>query len=357
MNDSRHRASASVQRLLLRLLHTMLVLTGLLGSVQAEDYQFRLHHFLGPESPAQKVLLEPWAERIREQSDGRINISIHPAMSLGGAPPNLLSQVETGEVDMVWTLAGYTPGRFPRTEVFELPSVHFRSAYATNRAIFANFDLIEDDYDGLKPLLVHVHAGNAIQLAQRDVNQPADLRGMTIRTPSRTGGWLIDAWQAEQAAMPAPRIRDALTNGSIDGALIPFEVFSSIGLEGLVGHSVEGADGSRFGTSAFLFLMNESQFDSLPDDLQQVINDNIGLDFVKEMGLAWDDLEVPGRMVQYANLTKISVNQLYAFEDISEQVVRRWIDDVTAQGIDGRLLVDQARKYVARYSRIITTLD
>lgn len=333
------------------------VTAGLFPVVHAEEYQFRLHHFLGPESPAQKVLLEPWAEHIREQSGGRINISIHPGMALGGAPTELVSQVESGEVDMVWTLAGYTPGRFPRTEVFELPSVHFRSAYATNRAIFANFDLIKEDYRGLKPLLVHVHAGNAIQLADHDVTQPADLRGLTIRTPSRTGGWLIDAWNAEQAAMPAPRIGAALSDGSIDGALIPFEVFTSIGLEGLVDHSVIGVDGSRFGTSVFLFLMNQRQFDALPADLQQVIDDNIGLDFVKEMGLAWDDLEVPGRKVQYTNLSKLPVEQIYAFEAISEQVVQRWIDDVAPLGIDGRLLVDKARKYIARYSRIITTLD
>ncbi|WP_127560644.1 TRAP transporter substrate-binding protein [Saccharospirillum alexandrii] len=357
MKDSNHRfAVKPVKRLpLICLVVTSLV--SLVSTAQAEEFQFRLHHFLGPDSPAQKVLLEPWAERIREQSNGRIDISIHPAMSLGGAPPTLLNQVESGEVDMVWTLAGYTPGRFPRTEVFELPAVHFRSAYATNRAIFANFDLIEADYRGVKPLLVHVHAGNAIQMANQNVTDPSDLRGLTIRTPSRTGGWLIDAWQAEQAAMPAPRIRDALADGSIDGALIPFEVFSSIGLEGLVGHSTIGSDGSRFGTSVFLFLMNQSQFDALPADLQQVIDDNIGIDFVKEMGLAWDDLEVPGRMVQYENLTKLPVDEIYAFEDLSEQVVQRWIEDVSAQGIDGRQLVDEARRYIARYSRIITTLE
>lgn len=357
MKDSNHRfAVKPVKRLpLICLVVTSLV--SLVSTAQAEEFQFRLHHFLGPDSPAQKVLLEPWAERIREQSNGRIDISIHPAMSLGGAPPTLLNQVESGEVDMVWTLAGYTPGRFPRTEVFELPAVHFRSAYATNRAIFANFDLIEADYRGVKPLLVHVHAGNAIQMANQNVTDPSDLRGLTIRTPSRTGGWLIDAWQAEQAAMPAPRIRDALADGSIDGALIPFEVFSSIGLEGLVGHSTIGSDGSRFGTSVFLFLMNQSQFDALPADLQQVIDDNIGIDFVKEMGLAWDDLEVPGRMVQYDNLTKLPVDEIYAFEDLSEQVVQRWIEDVSTQGIDGRLLVDEARRYIARYSRIITTLE
>lgn len=335
-----------------------IILAGLVWlPASAADYEFRLHHFLGPDSPAQKVLLEPWAERIRQQSQGRIDISIHAGMSLGGAPGELYSQVESGQVDMVWTLAGYTPGRFPRTEVFELPAVHFRSAYATNRAIIANYDLIEADYPDVKPLLIHVHTGNALHLSSHDVQEPADIRGLNIRTPSRTGGWLIDTWQANQVAMPAPRIPDALADGTIDGALIPFEVFSALGLENQIEHSVVGSDGSRFGTSVFLFLMNQERFDALPADLQAVIDNNIGMDLAKEMGQAWDDLEVPGRMMQYQQLTKLSVERIYEFEDLSEVVVQRWIDDVSGEGIDGRLLVDQARKYIARYSRIIRTLE
>ena len=333
----------------------LLVLT--LSSAWSADYEFTLHHFLGPNSPAQTVLLEPWAERVRADSDGRIDIRIHPSMSLGGRPSDLVEQVESGEVDMIWTLAGYTPGRFPRTEVFELPAVHFRSAYATNRAIIANEDLIAPDYDGLKPLLVHVHAGNAIHLRDRDATRPVDLRDLRLRTPSRTGGWLIDTWQAEPVAMPLPEVPTAIESGRIDGALIPFEAYSAINLQDHVSHSVLGSDGSRFGTSVFLFLMNEDRFNALPEDLQAVINDNIGLELAKEMGYAWDDLEVPGRMSQYDQLTKINLKQIYAFEDLSEQVVERWIEDMAKQGIDGRVLVDSARKYVARYSRVITTLE
>ena len=48
-------------------------------------------------------------------------------MQLGGAPPQLFDQARDGVVDIVWTLPGYTAGRFPRLEVFELPFVATRS--------------------------------------------------------------------------------------------------------------------------------------------------------------------------------------------------------------------------------------
>ena len=40
-------------------------------------------------------------------------------MQLGGTPANLYDQARDGVADVVWTLAGNSPGRFPRVEVFE----------------------------------------------------------------------------------------------------------------------------------------------------------------------------------------------------------------------------------------------
>lgn len=328
-----------------------------LSPAQADGTSLRLHHFLGPTSPAQTVLLEPFAQQVREDSNGLLNIQIHPAMSQGGAPGDLYQQLVDGEVDLIWTLAGYHPGQFPRTEVFELPSVHFRSAYATNRSIYANFDLIKADYEDVKPLLVHVHGGNALHLKNRSVNNTADLRDLRIRTPSRTGSWLLEAWGAEEVSMPAPRIHDAFANNDIDGALIPFEIFSSLGLEEQVTETVQGSDGSRFGTSVFLLLMNKERYKSLPANLRQVIDDQINQNFYRDMGRAWDDLEAPGFRTHRERVNRLDLDTIYDFEALSEQVVARWIEDVAAQGIDGETLVQEARRYIARYSRIITSLE
>lgn len=80
----------------------------------AQKFTFSIHHFLSPKAPAQTVLLEPWVAAVEEASNGRIAFEISPAMSLGGAPPDLFSQVRDGVADLVWTVPGYTPGTFPR---------------------------------------------------------------------------------------------------------------------------------------------------------------------------------------------------------------------------------------------------
>ena len=83
------------------------------GFAQSPEYTLKLHHLLGPKAPAQTKMLEPWAKAVEEGTGGRVKIEIYPAMSLGGAPPQLFRQVRDGVVDIVWTVNGYTPGPLP----------------------------------------------------------------------------------------------------------------------------------------------------------------------------------------------------------------------------------------------------
>jgi len=91
------------------------------GASMAQDVTLRLHQFLPPPAPVPALILKPWAKGLEEASDGRIKIEHFDAMALGGRPPELMDQARDGVVDMAMTVVGYTPGRFPRTEVFELP--------------------------------------------------------------------------------------------------------------------------------------------------------------------------------------------------------------------------------------------
>ena len=152
------------------------------------EFTLRLHHLLGPKSPAQVMMLEPFADRIVKDSEGRVKIDIYPSMSLGGAPPQLVRQVADGVVDMIWTVNGYTPGLFPRSEVFELPDIFTGDIAATNLAMHDMFDqYLAEEYKNVHVLWLHVHAGQAIQMADKLVRKPDDFKGLKIRVPGPTG--------------------------------------------------------------------------------------------------------------------------------------------------------------------------
>jgi TRAP-type C4-dicarboxylate transport system substrate-binding protein len=325
----------------------------LAAPVGAAEVTLTVHHFLSPKSPAHKSFIAPWAKRIEEQSNGRIKVEIFPSMSMGGKPPELYRQVRDGAADIVWTLIGYTPGVFPRSEVFELPTVHKGSARATNLAIQDNFSMVAADFKDLKPILVHVHAGNAIHLRNKAVRSVDDVRGLKLRTPSRTGAWMIEAWGAEPVGMPVPALPQALSKGGVDGALVPFEIVLPLKLQDLTKYSVEGADGSRFGTSVFLYAMNKESYDGLPGDLKAVIDANSGATIAERMGKVWDDVEAPGRAAQAKSggeIIELDAKTKGAFDALGTQVVARWIKEADKNGIDGQALVDAVRASVAKHS-------
>lgn len=331
------------------------VMAALSAGAAAQQITLKLHHFLPPKSPAQVMMLAPWAERVEKASGGKVKIEIYPSMSLGGKPPQLINQVRDGVVDMVWTVNGYTPNLFPRTEVFELPFVYVNNAAATNLAMRAMFNkYLKQEYRGVHVLFLHVHQGQAIQMVDKAVHSPDDLKGLKLRIPSRTGAWVIEALGASPVGMPVPDLPQALSKKVVDGTLIPWEIVPPLKLQELMKYFVEGPDMTRFGNTTFQVSMNEARWNSLPADVKKAFNENSGAAWVREVGKIWkEDDENALKVIEKAGDTHIVLTpaQLAAFKTRLEPVVQRWENDVKAKGIDGVTLVKVARREIAKYSK------
>ncbi|ADZ71135.1 TRAP transporter substrate-binding protein [Polymorphum gilvum] len=322
----------------------------MVASAAAQEVTLTLHHLLGPKSPAQTQMLEPWAKSVEEASGGRIKVEIYPAMSLGGKPPELYRQARDGVVDIVWTVLGYTPGVFPRSEVFELPTVHRGSARETTVAMAEAYDLIAEDFKDIKPILLHTHGGQAIHMVSKEVRSPDDLTGMKLRTPSRTGGWTIEAYGAEPVGMPVPDLPQALSKGVVDGTLVPFEIFLALKLQELTAVSTVGAGGARFGTSTFMIGMNKDRYESLPDDLKKVIDDHSMGNIAETYGAVWDGIEEGGLKLrkETGKLVELTAEETKAFDDRAQIVIDRWIAEANGNGMDGAGMVEKAKAAVAK---------
>ncbi len=316
----------------------------------AQEVTLTMHHFLPPVAAAHKGMLQPWADKITADSDGRIAIEIFPSMSMGGKPPELYSQVRDGSADIVWTVLGYTPGVFPRTEVFELPLVHAGSATDTTVAMNASMEMLAEDFDDVHVIFLHTHDGNVIHSASDPVRTLEDAKGMKLRTPSRTGAWVIEGIGAEPVGMPVPALPEAMSKGVVDGALIPLEIVRPLKLQELDKSITELPNGDRFGTATFMVAMNKDAYEALPDDLKAVIDANSGANVAREVGSNWEGFEESGtEALEAAGVERVVLSDEEAakFNAVSEQIVQRWIDEVSEKGIDGAALVDKARAAIA----------
>ncbi|MDH4326522.1 MAG: TRAP transporter substrate-binding protein, partial [Betaproteobacteria bacterium] len=276
-------------------------------------------------------------------------------MSLGGKPPQLINQARDGVVDIVWTVNGYTAGLFPRSEVFELPFVHTNSAVATNLAMRAMYDQhLKVEYTGVHPLFLHVHAGQAIHTVDKEVRKPADLAGLKMRIPTRTGAWIIEALGAAPVGMPVPDLPQALSKKVVDGAFIPWEIIPPLKIQDVTKFQIEGPNRVRFGTTTFQVSMNQARWDKLPADVQRAFTANSGEAWVREVGEIWTKSEDYGIGLAVKNGNKhiqLTEAELAAFREKLEPVVQRWIGEVKDKGIDGQALVKTAREMIAKYSK------
>jgi TRAP-type C4-dicarboxylate transport system substrate-binding protein len=118
----------------------------------------KLHHFLSPVAYANTRFLTPWAKSVEKDSNGRIRIELYPSMQLGGTASQLYDQAVNGTADIVWTLPGMTPGRFPRIEVFELPFVANQRAIANARAVQQFYETrLRDEFREVQPVCLWAH--------------------------------------------------------------------------------------------------------------------------------------------------------------------------------------------------------
>jgi TRAP-type C4-dicarboxylate transport system substrate-binding protein len=325
----------------------------LAGPAAAQEFTFKLHHLLPPVSSAHKNMLVPWANKVMKESNGRIKIDIYPAMQLGGKPPQLIDQVRDGIVDIVWTLPGYTPGRFTETEVFELPFMHKNTA-STNKALTEFLTRHGDEYKDYKVIAMFVHAGQLFH-SIKPIRTAADLEGLKIRTPTRTGGWMIEAMGATPVGAPVPKIPELLSKGVVDAVMIPYEVTIPLKVNELVKyHTVLAGDIPRINTSTFIIAMNKQSYEKLPADLKKVIDDNSGMKIADWLAQVWDEAEKPGlakakETGEIITMPEDEVAKLRA--KIEQPVIDRWVAEMNKKGVDGQALVEEARALIEKYNQ------
>ena len=332
----------------------VVALTSAASVAQAQEVTLRMHTFIPPVANPSKTFLIPWAERIGKESNGRIKVQPFWAMQLGGKVPQLLDQAKDGVVDIVWTLPGFTPGRMPRIEPFELPFVH-KDALSSTLALqdFREMHLGPDLKD-YQTLLVHVHDGFLFQ-TKDPILKLEDLKGKKIRAASRGGVWLLEALGATGVGLPLPQIPQALSKGVIDGVTLPYEIAPAVKTAELVSHFSElsGAQ-PRLGTNVFTFLMNKDSYEKLPPDLRKVIDDNTGRNIARAAGENWRAIEKPGRAVIEAQAKNkfhvISEAETAKMKKAAEPVFDRWYGEMKKIGVDGPALVSDARKLIDKYS-------
>ena len=316
--------------------------------VVAQEVTFKIAHFLPSAAPTQQRVLQPWCDEMKKESNGRIVCQFFPAMQLGGTPAQLVDQVKNGVADVVWTGPGYSAGRFPVIEAFELPFMVIDST-SSSKALWKFYQKnAQQEFASYKVLAVHTDGGQAVHTADKQVVGLTGFAGMKLRTSTRLGAKTLTALGGYPVAMPPAQVTEAIGKGIVDGSLGAWELVYPTKLAEVTKFHAQPAPGVAHPTATVLMvLMNKQKYDGLPADLKAIVDKTTGEVMVAKFGAMFDDVAATTRkkIAEQGNkITTFSATEVAAMKRATASVEDEWAKQVGEKGLDGKKLIASARE-------------
>ncbi|MFG6668287.1 TRAP transporter substrate-binding protein [Halomonas sp. HNIBRBA4712] len=312
-----------------------------IASAQAAT-TLRMAHFWPGASAVNEDVLQAWADTIAEESDGDLTVQMFPSGTLA-KPDSIYEAAANGITDIGATAQGYTAGRFPLSQIVELPGVA-RSATQGACVLQTLYDdgLLDSEYEDTRPLFMFTTGPGGIHTIDTDVQTPADLEGLRIRRPTAVAGEMLENMGASPVGMPAPDIYTSMQRGVIDGLSFPWEGLGSFRINELVSYHTE----VPFYTLVFVATMNQRAYDRLTPEQQAVIDANSGMKWAEKAGEVFDRLDVEGKQeaVDAGHTIREIENPLENpdWQGPLEEGIETYLSQLEARGLDQARDVYQA---------------
>jgi len=255
---------------------------------QAKPIELNYSTFFAETHQNGKVAAE-WAKEIEKQTNGRVKITMFYSGTLTPAD-KCYDGVEKGISDIGFSVLAYTRGKFPLTEVIDLP-IGIKSGLAATKLINEYYNKFKPkEFDGTKVMYLHGHGPGFIHTKEA-VNKLEDLKGKKIRCTGLAAK-IAEKLGATPVAMPMGDTYDALRRGVVDGSMSPQEALSGFKWGEVVKFTVEDF-GATYSSGMFV-VMNKDKWNVLPPDIQKII-EKINGEWIEKQGKTWDEIDKEGR--------------------------------------------------------------
>lgn len=257
-------------------------------AAQSAPIELRYSNFFpAPHKNAQ--LSVEWGKEIEKRTNGKIKVTVFPGGTLTPAA-QCYDGVVKGQSDLGLSVMGYTKGRFPLTEVIDLP-LGYRNGLEATKLINLYYNKFKPkEFDDVKVMYLHAH-GPGVLHTKKPVKTLSDLKGLKISCHGLSAK-VVAALGATPVAMPMPERYDAIQKGVADGGVFPVESLKGWKLGEVVKYTT--LDYGAAYTTGFFVVMNKEKWASIPPDLQKII-EQVNAEWIIKTGEGWDQIDTEGK--------------------------------------------------------------
>lgn len=311
----------------------------------------KISHYLPPSHGLQVDFIQPWAESLKEKSNGAIDYTIFDVSSAFGRLDRQADQVRAGVSDIALGLCGIPRGRFPHSSVVELPFVVER-AEAGSRALWQLYQegRLGKEYDPFKVLLLMTHNGALVHTVNTPVRQLSDLKGLRLRTPGPAVSAMLENEGASPVALPPSQIYEGLEKGALDGLATTWDLVAAVRANEVLRYHTD----CRLYAAAFFFVMNKQTYAKLPQELQKLIDETTGEALLGKVGGWWDKWDAIGKedaVKRNEEIIVIDDAERRKWRDELMPVADKYLASLKSQGVEDPVaLYEDALALVQKYS-------
>lgn len=287
--------------------------------------------------------LIPWINSIGEKTEGKVKITYYNPNTLCPQKDTYDSTV-SGMVDIGNSYCGYYPGKFPLNSLMELPLIApgAEAGSLVTWELYKKYPEWQKEFQDTKMLWQWASATFNLHTTKKQVKTLEDLKGMKIIGWTPNNLEILRLLGANPIEMTSTDTYLALERGTADGVLCPIAPLKSYKI----------SDAAKYHTivdisvGPFFGVMNQEKFDSLPADIQKLLEETTGENMARVYGQTLDQ-----GASNDAKWLKENGHEFYVvpeaelerwFEAI-KPMHEKWVKDMEAKGYaNAQEILDQA---------------
>ncbi|MDV8070922.1 TRAP transporter substrate-binding protein DctP [Rhodococcus sp. IEGM 1366] len=302
--------------------------------------------------PIGKAGAQPFLEYLQEHGpDVGLEIEYYGSGQMGKSKdmPTLL---RTDVVQIAVITPSNVSSQLPLSSVSELPGLVDNACHGADALIKLmqeNGSIYENELEpiGIRPLWVAFVTDYEIMTANREVREPEDIQGQLVRSNGGMADRIVDHLGASGVSLPGPDLYEALSRGTVEGALFPPVSVLSYKLDETLAFSTVGANlglsNSTYAISTQAWARLSSEQRAVVTKASTLANENACRELPAAADAAFEAMEANG-----VQLLPIEGTTKSAWDSALIPIREEWVRDLESIGKPARLVLTDFEQQLER---------